>query len=427
MIDETKLVDSEDWRLPLVALIGMGMGRDDLSLRALRWIERARVLAGGERHLDFFPDHPGEKIRLKSPLDPVLDHVGEISREKRTAVLASGDPFFFGIGRRLAERLGRDRILAMPNVTTVQALFARLGEPWEDVKTISLHGRGDDAASGWLRELRGGAGLAFFTDAVHTPAWIAGQLLDAGVTGRSLVVAEDLGLPGEKVVRLSPEEARAMSFSPLNLVAVLPERPGGGGDDSDGSDGPVLGLADEAFQHDAGMITKLEIRAVALAYLQLAPDLVMWDVGAGSGSVSIEAARMAPLKGVFAVEKSPARFHQLVENIRRFRCFEIRPVNGEAPEALDGLPDPDRVFIGGGGVGIQEILRVVESRLRPGGRVVLTAVALDTLEAARSFFQGKPFDFTLSQVQVSRSVPIGKSARLEPINPVFVVSAWRRH
>jgi precorrin-6Y C5,15-methyltransferase (decarboxylating) len=136
---------------------------------------------------------------------------------------------------------------------------------------------------------------------------------------------------------------------------------------------------------------------------------------------------MAPLKGVFAVEKSPARFHQLVENIRRFRCFEIRPVNGEAPEALDGLPDPDRVFIGGGGVGIQEILRVVESRLRPGGRVVLTAVALDTLEAARSFFQGKPFDFTLSQVQVSRSVPIGKSARLEPINPVFVVSAWRRH
>jgi precorrin-6B C5,15-methyltransferase / cobalt-precorrin-6B C5,C15-methyltransferase len=426
MIPQTQDIGPSDWRPPLVALIGIGMGKEDLSLRASRWIDRAEVLAGGTRHLDLFPDHTADMIAIESPLEAFFERIGEVSEAKRTAVLASGDPFFFGIGSRLVKHLGRDRVLAIPNVSAVQSLFARLGESWEDVRVMSLHGRAEAQTASWLRELRRRPRMVLFTDPHHTPAWIARQLLDAGFSDRILVVAEDLGLPTEYVAWYPLDEARDRSFSPLNLVAILPAADSSEGAVGADHMGPVLGLAEEAFRHEAGLITKLEVRAVVLAYLQIEPGLVMWDLGAGSGSVSIEAARMAALKQVFAVERDPARFSQLVENVKRFRCFEIQPICGSAPEPLNLLPDPDRVFIGGSGTDLECMLQQVAARLRPGGRVVQTMVTLDTLETARSFWQGKPFDLNIAQLQVSRAVPIGKSLRLEPLNPVFIITVWRR-
>lgn len=433
----------DEWEPPLLVLIGMGMNEEDLSAKALRWIERAEVLAGGKRHLDCFAHHPGVKLPLQSTLDQFLPELESISRERRTAVLASGDPFFFGIARRLVNRFGKERLLAIPNITSVQAFFSRMGESWEDVKVVSLHGRKDshEQEAGWLRSIRNRLKVAFLTDPRRTPAWIASRLVEAGMGDRVLLIAEDLGLPTERIRKLSPQEAAQTEFSPLNLVAVFPpvaraeagvgSGTGEGEGEAEGGvarleSAPVMGLPESAFRRQAGLITKMEIRAVALAHLQLKPDLVMWDLGAGSGSVSIEASRIAPLKQVFAVEKNEQRYRDILENIRRFQCFEVRAVHGNVVEVMKDLPDPDRVFIGGGGADLPEMLRRTAERLKPSGRVVLTAVALETLECAMSFWRGQSFDFSVTQVQVNRSAPIGESLRLDALNPVFIITAWPR-
>jgi precorrin-6B C5,15-methyltransferase / cobalt-precorrin-6B C5,C15-methyltransferase len=415
----------ENWTPPLLALIGMGTGREDLSQRALRWIESAEVLMGERRHLECFPGHAARKLDLPSPLEEAFEQIERLAVAKRTAVLASGDPLFFGIGQRLVSRLGKERVLVFPNVTSVQALFARLGESWTNVKVVSLHGRRSIPQGAWLRELRSHSRVALFTDAERTPAEIARQLLEAGFHDRSIAVGEDLGLPSERVRRLSLEEAAGLSFSPLNLVAILPgQEPLEGSASPPGE--PVIGIPENAFSHEAGLITKMEVRAVVLAYLQLGPHMVLWDLGAGSGSVSIEASRLVRLKQAIAVEKNAGRFGQLVENLRRFGCYEIRAIEANAGEVLDGLPDPDRVFIGGSGGSLGEILPGVSRRLRAGGRIVQTAVTLETLEYAGAFWRREGLDTSTVQLQVNRSVPIGKTSRFEALNPVFVISAWRK-
>jgi precorrin-6B C5,15-methyltransferase / cobalt-precorrin-6B C5,C15-methyltransferase len=420
----------EDWVPPLVALVGMGMGPDDLSRNGLRWVERAEVLFGGKRHLGFFDDHPGSKLLLGKSLEQSLVELDSVSRARRTVVLASGDPLFYGIGRRLIAALGSYRVRVMPNVTTVQALAARIKIPWDDWMVFSLHGRGaGDPEGSWLGAVRGGSPVALFTDAAHSPAWVAEQLVQAGLTERELIVGEDLGLPTETVRRYLPDQALQCSHSPLNLCVILPREqsekrgcpapPGAPGLE------PVFGLDESAFEHQAGLITKMEVRAVALAHLKLRDGLVLWDVGAGSGSVSIEASRMVELRLAVAMEKDGDRYRQLVENVRRLGRGPIETLSGNAVELLADLPQPDRVFIGGSGGDLGDIMQQVATRLAPGGIVVQTAVTLDTFEEMRSFWQKRRWAVDVVQVQVNRSVSIGRTLRLEALNPVFIVSAAR--
>lgn len=424
MIPGQTLRLSEEWEPPLVLVIGMGMSKEDMCAAALRAVEKAEILAGGERHLNAFPDLPARRLVVRSDLEGFLEELAEVSRHKRAAVLASGDPLFHGIGGRLIKRLGRERVLIMPSITGVQALFARLGEPWENVRVVSLHGRDRRTSKSRLLQAVGRhSRVAVFTDPNHSPAWIAHSLLNAGVTKRSMVVAEDLGLPSERLGCFRLEEACEHRFSPLNLVALLEEE-GGEACEAGGTRTPVFGFSEEEFQHQRGLITKLEVRAVVLAQLLLCPGQVLWDLGAGSGSVSVEAARIAPLGQVIAVEKDEERVKDLVANARRFGCFEVSCVHGSAIRVVDDLPDPDRVFIGGSGEDLEAILEKVADRLRPQGRVVQTAVSLDTLGKVRSFWMSRRFTVNITQLQISRSIPIGGSIRLEALNPVFVISAW---
>ena len=235
--------------------------------------------------------------------------------------------------------------------------------------------QGESAQSAeWLRAVRSSSRVALFTDPHHHPGWIAQQLLDAGMADRSLIVGEDLGLPTENDSRLSLEEAGTSDFSPLNVVVVAAEDPVDRLPQQTVQSLPVFGLPESAFEHEAGMITKMEVRAVVLAHLQLEPGLVMWDLGAGSGSVSIEAARIAPLKQVIAVEKNLKRYEALKQNLKTFGALEIQAIYGSGLEVIDRLPDPDRVFIGGSGGELRELLPRVAERLRPAGRVVQTVV-----------------------------------------------------
>jgi precorrin-6Y C5,15-methyltransferase (decarboxylating) len=415
-------LEPSDWQPPTVVLIGMGMGGEDLTPAALRWIEQAEVLAGGKRHLEGFPGHTGGKIVIDSNLNNFFSRVETSAKERRTAVLASGDPFFFGIGRRLRDRLGRENLFAIPNVTSVQYLFARLMESWDDVKVLTLHGRRGEAG-GWMRELRNCSRLAILTDPKHTPGWIAREMLSREIHDWHLVVGEDLGLSSERLRHLSPREAAEENFSPLNVVALFQKEEK---DNVEAMNLPALGLEDEKFQHHAGLITKMEIRAVVLSQLQLRAGLVLWDLGAGSGSVSIEASRMVPMARVFAVEKDEHRYQDILENIRRFKCYEMQALHGRAAEIIDRLEDPDRVFIGGSGGDLEVIIAKATSRLRPGGSIVLTAVTIETLEKARSLLKSAGFDVSFLQVMVNRSVGIGKSERLEALNPVFIITARPR-
>lgn len=429
MLKHSKL-DPNEWNPPLLAIVGMGMGKDDLTFKTLAWIERAEVLAGGKRHLEWFPEHPGIKVTIQPSFDAFLVELDAISTQRRTVVLASGDPLFFGIARRLLARMGRERIAVFPNVTSVQALFGRLAEPWEDVTVVSLHGRNDRPAKklAWLRQIRGHSRMVFLTDPNHTPAWIAERMLEAGIGGRTFVVAEDLGLPSEQIHRLSMDEVVGRRFSALNIVAVLPP-PGEDRvqEETPEEQAPVMGIAEDAFRHEAGLITKTEVRAVVLAHLQLQPGLVVWDLGAASGSVSIEASRIVSLKEVIAVEKNERRYLDLLENVKRFHCARIRPLHGNVSELAGKLPDPDRVFIGGSGGELLRILEIVAARLRSDGVVVQTAVTVESLAAAAAFWQDRSFDLSIVQVQINRSVPIGEALRLEASNPVFVISARRKN
>jgi precorrin-6B C5,15-methyltransferase / cobalt-precorrin-6B C5,C15-methyltransferase len=414
-----------EWKAPVIAVIGMGTGFGDLGATALEWIGEAEILIGSNRHLDLFPDYPGEKVPLKSPLSEHLEEIAHLSKERRTAILASGDPLFFGIGSRLSKLVGKERLSIVPNMTSVQTLCARLCEPWDDIEAISLHGRNFvKGMAEILHKLNRGRKVAIFTDPVHTPQWIARRLIESGLQACKVIIAEDLGCASERVQELRPSAVVNGAFSSLNLVLVFPDesRDGlAGGTEG----GQIFGFQEEEFEREAGLITKMEVRAVVLALLQLRPGQVLWDLGAATGSVSIEAARVAGLKRVYAVEKSESRYLKLLQNLAKFNECAVDAIRGTASEVAERLSDPDRVFIGGSGDDLEKILEIVAGRLQPGGRVVQTIVLLNTLEKVRSFWGDRGFEISVTQLQVSRSVPTGKDLRFEALNPVFIASAWR--
>lgn len=403
----------------------MGIGPQCLGALALEWIDAAQILAGGGRHLELFPDHTGEKIPFRSPLSESVEEIGRISITKRVAVLCSGDPLFFGIGKTLADRFGKERLVTVPNVTSVQTLCARICESWDSVDAVSFHGlKGRTGMECVLEILRRGRKAAVITDPEHKPQWIARELMESGQSECRLIVGEDLGTPSERVRSFSPPDAACEEFSPLNVILIQHEEAVVDHDKRD-KPGRVFGFVEEAFEREAGMITKMEVRAVVLALLQLAHGQVLWDLGAATGSVSVEAARIAHLKRVFAVERNAVRYSKLLRNLEKFGASEVEAVCASASEVIGALPAPDRVFIGGSGDDLESILDSVAQRLLPGGRVVQTAVLLKTLEKVSSFWKDRNFEVSVVQLQVNRSVATGEDLRLEALNPVFILSAWR--
>ena len=313
----------KDWKPPLIAAIGVGIGPQCLGPLALEWISEAQVLAGGSRHLELVPEYAGEKLPLKSPLSESLEEIARISATKRIAVLCSGDPMFFGIGSTLADRFGRERLVVVPNITSVQALCARVCESLDKIDTVSFHGRkGETGIGRVLDSLACGRKVAVITDPEHMPQWIARELARSPYSECKLTIGEDLGAPTERVRSFSPSDAADEEFSPLNVILVQPAehviKP-----DKRVDPGRIFGFGEEEFEREAGMITKMEVRAVALALLQPGPGQTLWDIGAGTGSVSIEAARIARLDRVFAVEKNRSRYIQPAS-----KSGEIRRIRG---------------------------------------------------------------------------------------------------
>jgi precorrin-6Y C5,15-methyltransferase (decarboxylating) len=362
-------------------------------------VAAADLLVGGRRHLDGLP---GRHLVVGGDLGPVLDAVA--AEPGRVCVLASGDPGFFGIVRALAERFGPASLDVRPAPSSVSLAFARLGLPWDDAVVVSAHGRPLRAAA---RVAAAAPKAAVLTSPDCPPEALGKELLVLGAPHRRAVVCSRLGTPAEVIADVDLAGLAAGTWDPLSVVVLLDTTPV--------ATRPALawGLPQEQFDHRQGMITKSEVRAVALGKLALPPTGVLWDVGAGSGSVAVECARLAPGLRVIAVERDPDQAGRVGGNAAA-HGVRVEVVEGDAPGVLAGLPDPDRAFVGGGGL---DVLDAVLDRLTPGGRVVAAFAAVDRAAAAASRLGH------LVQVAVSRAavLPDG-GVRLAAENPVFV--AW---
>jgi precorrin-6Y C5,15-methyltransferase (decarboxylating) len=401
-----------------VQVVGLGMSPADLTPRTLEIIREAQVLVGGRRLLDYFPEHLAMKIPLGKDPEGTLRQIAALAEAKRVVVLASGDPNFYGIGPLVVKLLGGEQVVIHPNLTAVQAACARLKMPWQDATIISLHGRSLEQLDAGLQ--KPGA-LIIYTDPVHTPGEIARFLMDRGLTKSRLCVAEDLGQDTERVTWMSLAEVQEREFSALNLVVALPEPR----EASFPGSSLHLGLPEEDFLHQAGLITKTEVRAVVLAKLHLLPGQVLWDVGAGCGSVGLEASLLISDGKIFAVERHPERAAQIAANRDRFGVANLEIVCAPAPVCLAKLPDPQRVFVGGGGPEVGAIIREAMRRLTSGGRVVITAALLETLETARNVLTEAGWEVEVVHLQVSRSYPLAGGTALQALNPVWVVTSQK--
>jgi precorrin-6Y C5,15-methyltransferase (decarboxylating) len=402
-----------------VAIIGMGLSPKDLTVRHLRIIESADVLVGGQRLLDCFKESSARKQAIDKNIRNAVDFIREQMATQSVVVLASGDPLFFGIGSILINALGPEYVDIHPNISSVAAAFARIKEPWSQVKVVSLHGRKNDRAI--LEALNEGKTVAVFTDPTNTPARIAKRLIASDFAHIKMCILESLGSSSERFDWYQLDQAAKMTFSEPNLLILKRSR---------GHYGPAktphIGIPDQYFEHEKGLITKSEIRAISLAKLQLIPGQVLWDLGAGSGSVSIEASVLVRDGRVIAVEKNEKRISQIKSNINQFEVTNVDVVQAVLPAGLADLPQPDRIFIGGGGRNLADIIKTAAGFLKINGIVVINTVLITNVLTAMETLEGLGFKTSLVQAQISHSRKMPWAERLEAQNPVWILSGIRK-
>lgn len=411
----------------MLYVIGLGIeGRKGLGKSSLDLISRAGLLVGGARHLDEFANSPATKLTIRGDLKKTVRQIrAYMKRDKRSVVvLATGDPLLFGIGGLMVAEFAGARgrgVRIIPNVSIVQEACARIRTNWHDLRVISVHGRSGGLASA-VAEIIASKKTAIFTDRINTPARIARALAAAGAEGISIYVLEALGTKDERITSGSPRRIARRTFNPLNIMVTVKN-------DKERSveTHPLVGIPDERFASRAGMITKQETRAVVLAKLALRADSVVWDIGSGSGSVAVEAARLAHSGSVIAVEKQRARAGDIEVNKARFNASNLKVIIGIAPQCLKGkgFSRPDSVFIGGGGGALLEILRYVSTRVKNHGRVVVNAVTVETLTVASGFFKRRGWSSETLALNIAKTGAAGLVNIFRANNPVHIITGIR--
>jgi precorrin-6Y C5,15-methyltransferase (decarboxylating) len=393
----------------------------------------AGLVIGAGRTLDLVRPHLSAGCKAQD-MDGALGCVpGWIAEAraagKTVAVLATGDPLCHGIAAFLLDKLGRAGIEILPAPSTLQIAFARWQKPWQDVAIASCHSQdagewqwGATPAHGLyplLRAIALNRRVFAFTSPENDPARLARALITAGYGDEvRLSVASRLLLADEMVAGdLSAVDVAQGHFPDPSVVLV----------ERTLAATRVFGRDDLDYRQrspEKGLITKQEARALALAKLRLKPDAVVWDIGAGSGSVGLEAAGLAPLGHVWAIEKNAADAANARANAEHLRISNYTLVEGKAPALLDTWPDPDAVFIGGSGGELDELIRLILARLKSHGRLVMNFVTLENLATATATLKAVGAGWDVVQLQASRSQPILDLHRLAAQNPVWIVTAW---
>lgn len=433
----------------MIHVVGIGLCPEHHSPELMRLVRSAAIVAGGRKILDEMGIEKQRRLTLTSVARFAADlrsHAAKTTDD--ICVLADGDPLLFGIGASLLRFFEPGELTFHPNISALQAACARFGLPWHDCAALSLHGRED--LTPLFAALTHGRLAALYTDARMSPDTVARLLLERGVTGWRMHVAEALCSPEERLTTTTLTEAAQRSWHPLNVVVL--ERT---------KTPPValaLGLDEVALAREDGLMTKQPVRALALSLLRLAPDSVLWDLGAGSGAVSLEAARLLNRGRVVAVERRAGRAEQVRDNVTRTGAWLVEVVQDQLAVFLETrleerhnttddhphaehsshrsqrshgsyethsphFPPPTHIFLGGGAA--PDILVACARLLRPGGRMVAAAVLLSTLETVRAVIDELGWPLTVHQLMHHASAPLGADLRLVPSNPVFLLETQK--
>ncbi len=413
-----------------IEVIGIGLdGAAGLTLSVQKIIDRATILVGSSRHLSYFPNHPAQKIILKD-IQKTIEEIRQLVQSNEyIIILTSGDPLFFGLGRLLLENFPQEELRFHPHLSSIQLAFSRLKIPWQDVRFISVHGRDTDELIKVLQQ--GTEKIAILTDNINNSSAIARLYLALNLpTEYSFYLCENLGDKSEKISRFNAEEIEGLAnlaeadFANLNVLILLRQDITNKSFDLD--ELPILGLPEKAFitfRDRPGLITKKEIRLLILGELSLQPQQIVWDIGAGTGSVSIEIARLCPNSQIYAIEKTAIGISLIEENCKNFKIDNITPVYGSAKDILLELPLPDRIFIGGSSGNLATILDICKQKIAPQGKLVIALATLENCYQAIDWFKQNNWHYSLLQIQISRSIPIAKLTRFTPLNPVTIITA----
>jgi precorrin-6Y C5,15-methyltransferase (decarboxylating) len=402
---------------PWLSIVGIGEdGLEGLPPAARALIDNAEVLVGGDRHLAMVPSEASDarpRLTWTTPLSDLVERIVRM-RGQRVCVLATGDPFWYGIGVTLARHVPIEEITTLPASSAFSLACARLGWPLAEVSCLTLHGRPLSLLNGYLQP---GAKLLLLSDDRTTPNAVAEILHATGFGDSPMTVLEHMGGPEERRIDGVAAAWTADDLRDLNTVAVdcvaSPQaalRP------------RVPGLADDAFRND-GQLTKREVRAVTVAALAPTPGAQLWDVGAGAGSVAIEWMRAAAFGRAVAVERDPGRASTIADNAAALGTPTLGIVTGAAPAALDGLPSPDAVFIGGG-LTEPGVFDTCWDALGPGGRLVANAVTLES-ETFLGERHGQ-LGGNLTRISISRAEAVGGLTGWRPLMPVTQWAATKR-
>ncbi|MBV8664297.1 MAG: precorrin-6y C5,15-methyltransferase (decarboxylating) subunit CbiE [Hyphomicrobiales bacterium] len=395
---------------PWLSIIGLGEdGLDGLSPAATHLLRQASLVVGGKRHLELVGRLDAETLAWPSPIEEAYPII-LARRGQQVCVLASGDPFFYGVGSALARLVDMSEIVSLPSPSAFSLMASRLGWPQQDCALVSLHGRPLERIIPCLSE---GARILALSWDETTPAKLASLLTERGLGRSRLTVGEHLGGAKERVRAAFAEAFDLDAISPLNAIALevaaapgarlIPRAPG---------------LPDDWFEND-GQLTKSEIRAVTLSALAPRRGEALWDIGAGSGSIAIEWLLADPANRAFAIEKNADRAARVMRNAAALGTPGLRLIEGAAPEALIGLPTPDAIFIGGG-ASAPGVLDAALAALRPHGRLVVNAVTIETQAELSRRFSALGGD--LVQLSVARAEKVGGFHGFRPAMPIV---QWR--
>lgn len=409
---------------PEVKIPVLGIGGDGaagLTARSRDLLATTDLVLGSDGALSLLPELRAERYRIGADLQDVVDTIKSNLSAKRMVVVATGDPLFYGVARYLCDKIGKDYFDVVPHVSSMQLAFARVKESWEEAYLTDVGNRSLDDV---LDRIRTSETVGLFTSEQHDPPTIARELLARGIDYFRASVCENLGGPDERLTQGELAEIAEMEFDPLNVMILKrkPNRP-----DVPRGDRKLMrfGNPDEIFAQSrpkSGLITQAEVRALALAQMDLQPGAVAWDVGAGSGSVAIESAQLVAPGVVYAIEQEAPDYHLMLANAETFGLKNIKPVFGMAPAVFHGLPAPDAIFIGGNGGEVSRLLEASFGALRPGGRLVINVGTLEMLSAVYSVLKRLTASVHVQLVSVARGVEQMETLRFESVNPTFLLT-----
>jgi precorrin-6Y C5,15-methyltransferase (decarboxylating) len=395
-------------------------------------LRAAAVIAAPQRLQAALQNWLGDaKPELLSSDDPraLVDSMQSRAADQAVVVLASGDPLWFGLGRILCDRIGAERLRFHPAPTSLQLAFSRIGRPWQDADWVSLHGRDPEILASTLQKRP--AALAVLTDPNQGGAGTVQQMLrSSGLEASTdLWLCENLGHPDERVQLIAPGTALPTDLQPLLIALLIAREPAA----PDPQQLPLFGLDDGLYlQHSdhPGLMTKREVRIQLLAELTLPPQGVLWDLGAGTGSVGLEALRLRPGLQLLAVERRAGGAQLIQRNAQRLGVSPAAVLEADATTVLNGelpsqLSQPDRVLLGGGGAQRERLLQEVLTRLRSGGVVVIPLASIEALASVRPLLENAGLAVRVQQLQAWRGQPLGDGTRLAPMNPTLIVTGTK--